>query len=642
MCGIAGKINFESSRRVEAEEIARMIGIMRHRGPDGQGIHIQGPAGLGHLRLSIIDLAAGGQPMSNEDDSVWIVFNGEIYNFPELRERLLAKGHQFKSRCDTEVIIHLYEEFGTACVSQLRGMFAFAIWDVPRQRLFVARDRVGIKPLYFCKTDETLWFASEIKALLMDDRVPREINLSSIDSFLSHHYCPGQRTLFSEIHRLLPGHAFTVENGSIRFEQYWDLAFPAERSSLSFDAAAEELRDLLRRRVQDHMVSDVPVGFLASGGVDSTALLAFAVEQTSRQIQTFTIGFEEEGFADERPYARLAAERFGTRHHEISMSADQFRDYLPAYVWHMEDPVCEPPAIALHYVSRLAREHVKVLLSGEGGDEAFGGYPNYRNQLLLERMKAICGPLRSCAGAGLSMFHSVPKLDRVAPYGQLLPLDVAEHYHSRTSTPFSSFNVSKGGFYTDSFRQASQPKRSDSYFNALFRRVQGQDVLSQMLYIDTKTWLPDDLLIKADKITMGNSLELRVPLLDHDVLEFAARLPSSYKVKGLQTKRILKRAFEGVVPEVILKRKKTGFPVPYERWLRKDLQEFVRETICSERALGRGYFNRRGVENLLQRNATRRGDMKTIFCLLVLELWHQRFVDNPIRQSSGVEMPIAA
>jgi asparagine synthase (glutamine-hydrolysing) len=521
-------------------------------------------------------------------------------------------------------------------------MFAFAIWDVPRQRLFVARDRVGIKPLYFCQTHETIWFASEIKALLMDDRVPREICLPSIDSFLSYHYCPGPHTMFRDIHRLLPGHAFTVENGSVRFIQYWDLVFPEQPASISFDDAADELRDLLRRRVEDHMMSDVPVGFLASGGVDSTALLGFAVQQTARQIQTFTVGFEEEGFADERPYARLAAERFGTRHHEISISAQQFREYLPAYVWQMEDPVCEPPAIALHYVSKLAREHVKVLLSGEGGDEAFGGYPNYPNQLLLERLKSICGPLRSPVGAGLSMFRSAPGLRRFAGYGNLLPLNLRDHYQSRTSTPFSHFNASKAELYSDSFRLASPTKGEDSYFDVLFRQIRKQDVLGQMLYIDTKTWLPDDLLIKADKITMGNSVELRVPLLDHDVLEFAARLPSSYKVKGMQTKRVLKRAFRGLVPEQILKRKKTGFPVPYERWLRKDLQEYVRETICSERALGRGYFNRRGIEKLLHDDASNRGDMKRTFCLLVLELWHKRFVDRPIHQSSRAEMPIAA
>jgi asparagine synthase (glutamine-hydrolysing) len=433
-----------------------------------------------------------------------------------------------------------------------------------------------------------------------------------------------------------------VHNGVLRFERYWDLDFSKERTSLSFDAAAEQLRDLLLRRVQDHMVSDVPVGFLASGGIDSTALLGFAVQQTYRRIQTFTVGFEEEGFADERPYARLAAERFGTEHHEISMSAAQFREYLPAYVWHMEDPVCEPPAIALHYVSKLASRHVKVLLSGEGGDEAFGGYPNYRDQLLLERIKSVCGPFRSSAGAGLSLLHSVPSLARYASYGPLLPLHLADHYHSRTSTPFSAFNLSKARLYTDSFRFASRHDGQPTYFDTLFSRIRGQDVLSQMLYIDTKTWLPDDLLIKADKITMGNSLELRVPFLDHDVLEFAARLPASYKVKGMQTKRILKRAFHGLVPEQILKRKKTGFPVPYERWLRNDLKDYVRETICSERALGRGYFNRRDIENLLDHGLSSRGDMKSIFCLLVLELWHQRFADSPHRHSSCSEMPIAA
>ena len=645
MCGIAGKIHLDRSRPVAEAEIARMIRIMRHRGPDGQGTYIQGPVGLGHLRLSIIDLAAGGQPMSNEDDTIWIVFNGEIYNFPELRASLLAKGHRFKTHSDTEVIIHLYEDFGPNCVQHLRGMFAFAIWDVPRQRLFLARDRVGIKPLYFCQTAETLWFASEIKALLMDPAVPREIHLPAIDRFLSHHFLPGTDTLFRHIDRLLPGHTLTLERGTLKIQEYWDLQFPAERSPLSFEAAAEELRELLRRRVQDHMISDVPVGFLASGGVDSTALLSFAVEQTSRQIQTFTIGFEEEHFADERPFARLAAARFGAQHHEITMSAEQFRDYLPAYVWHMEDPVCEPPAIALHYVSKLAREHVTVLLSGEGGDEAFGGYPDYRNQLLLERAKSFLGPLRPLAGSVASLFRSVPRLGRVAAYGRLLPLSLPSHYYSRASSPFTPFNSSKQEIYTAEFHQSlgSHPPRA--YFDRLYARISVSDVLSQMLYIDTKTWLPDDLLIKADKITMGNSLELRVPLLDHEVLEFAARLPTSYKVQGMKTKRVLKRAFQGVVPDEILKRKKTGFPVPYERWLRKDLRTFVRDTICSERALSRGYFQRNGLEKLLDRDAAPGGRMKETFCLLVLELWHQRFIDSPVDKCQSIQagqMAVAA
>ena len=636
MCGIAGKFHFDLSARIETSEIERMLNVMSHRGPDGRGAYLGGSVGLGHLRLSIIDLSTGAQPLSNEDGSVWIVFNGEIYNYPELRKRLLSRGHQFKTATDTEVIVHLYEERAEECVHDLRGMFAFAIWDRPRQRLFLARDRVGIKPLYYCQHGDTLWFASESKALLTDPAVPRDIDLGAICQFLAHYYLPGEQTLFQGVRRLLPGHTLTVENGSVSRRRYWDLEFPAEPSRCSFEQAADELRELLRRRVLDHMISDVPVGFLASGGVDSTALLSFASQQTDKPIQTFTVGFDDEHFADERPYARMAAERFGARHHEISMSAEQFGDFLPDYVWHMEDPVCEPPAVALHYVTRMARRHVKVLLSGEGGDEAFGGYQNYRNQLFLDLVKKVAGPGRIPLGRALAALNS-GKPGRLGYYSRALAADLGEHYWSRTSSPWTYFNATSN-FFAESFLDGSPAFHDASFMHTLHHRVRHLDTLSRMLYVDTKSWLPDDLLIKADKITMGNSLELRVPLLDHTVLEFAARLPSNYKVRGLETKRVLKRAFQGVVPQEILDRKKTGFPVPYERWLRNELRSFVRETVCSDRAIARGYFKANALKKLIEVDAADGGLSKEVFCLLTLELWHQHFVDAPV---AGAECPNA-
>ena len=572
--------------------------------------------------------------MSNEDDSIWIVFNGEIYNYQELRENLVARGHRFKTMSDTEVIIHLYEERGEECVNDLRGMFAFAIWDRARRRLFLARDRVGIKPLYYCQHEGAVWFASELKAILTDSKVPRQVDLRAIGTFLTHYYLPGEQTLFQGIRRLLPGHTLTVENGVVSLRRYWDLRFPPQRSMLSFDDAATELRELLRRRVKDHMISDVPVGFLASGGVDSTALLSFAAQQTDRQIQTFTVGFEDPHFADERPFARMAAERFGARHHEITMSSENFREFLPSYVWHMEDPVCEPPAVALHYVSKLARSHVKVLLSGEGGDEAFGGYPNYRNQLFAESAKLLTGPFRVPAGRILGAVGALLRLGRLRYHGRVLTAKLESHYWSRTSSPWNYLNAGASDFFTGDFLHASLPETWVDYVNELHGRAQNFDPLSRMLYVDTKSWLPDDLLIKADKITMGNSLELRVPLLDHEVLEFAASLPSCYKVRGSQTKRVLKRAFRDVVPREILNRKKTGFPVPYERWLRHELRSFVRDTVCSDRALGRGLFRADAVTRLLDNHASSKSVSKEVFCLLTLELWFRRFVDITVTPAS--------
>jgi len=376
------------------------------------------------------------------------------------------------------------------------------------------------------------------------------------------------------------------------------------------------------------MISDVPVGFLLSGGVDSTALLSCAVNETDKRISTFTIGFAGADFADERPYARLAAKRFGTNHYEMTISAEQFSAFLPKYVWHMEEPVCEPPAVALYYVSKLAGNHVKVVLSGEGGDEAFGGYQNYRNLLLLEKGKKAAGPLIGVAAGLLRTAARVKGFHRAQKYAPLMTAPLAAYYYSRVSSPFSYFNRNKESICTRDFLARVKPNGSTELIQGLFRRVQGSDPLNQMLYVDTKTWLPDDLLIKADKITMANSLELRVPLLDHMVLEFAAGIPQHFKVRGTTTKRILKRAFADHVPTEIIKRKKTGFPLPYGKWLSTNLRTYVRDALLDTKALQRGYFEKSAVEKLLDSSDRGEPVAKEIFSLLTLELWHNQFVDG--------------
>ncbi len=629
MCGIVGKLYLDGQQPVDPNLVQEMMDIIAHRGPDGEGKHVNGPVGLGHRRLSIIDLRpTGAQPMSNEDGTVWIVFNGEIYNFPELRAELLARGHVFRSTTDTEVIVHLYEELGSECVKRLRGMFAFAIWDQKQRTLFLARDRVGIKPLYFCHTSKAVIFGSEIKSLLLDPEVPRELNPKAIDRFLTYLYLPGKETLFRTINKLEPGHYLVVRNGAVEVKQYWDLHFqPSDRWN-SLDAAAEELGDLLRRTVKDHMISDVPVGFLASGGVDSTALLSYAVEETDKKIQTFTVGFEGEGFADERPYARLASKRFGTQHYDITMSAADFSGFLPKFVWHMEEPVCEPPAIALYYVSKLARSHVKVLLSGEGGDEAFGGYPEYKNYAAFERCKTLAGPLRGLAGMALDAAGRFSGVSRFRKYAAFTNCALPDYYFSRVTSPHHYFNRNKSSLYSDGFAGTVDGTRSADPTRELFARVGNQSQLNQMLYVDTKTWLPDDLLIKADKITMATSLELRVPFLDHQVLEFAATLPPEFKVKGRATKRVLKRAFQGRVPQEILNRRKTGFPVPFGSWLNHEARDFVCDTLLSSQAIARGYFQRDGIERVLDVGAHNGDGASATFSLLVLELWHRQFADR--------------
>ena len=629
MCGIAGKLNLDGQSPVDPVLIQQMTAVIAHRGPDGQGKHLSGPCGLGHRRLSIIDLRPNGaQPMSNEDETVWIVFNGEIYNYQELRERLVRRGHFFKSLTDTEVIVHLYEEHGVDCLAHLRGMFAFAIWDEKQRLLFLARDRVGIKPLYYTTTDRSFLFGSEIKALLVDPTVTREVSHQAIDCFLTYLYSPCEETLFQGIYKLPPAHYLLVKDGKIVKKQYWELHYASSSRWKSIDEAASALSALLRAKLKDHMISDVPVGFLASGGVDSTALLSYAVEETGKKIQTFTVGFADTDFADERPYANLAARRFGTIHRDITMSAEDFRRFLPGYVWHMEEPVCEPPAIALYYVSKLARDHVTVLLSGEGGDEAFGGYPEYRNFLMLERFKSWAGPFRGPAATLLAAAGRFNKLWKVRRYARMMHVPLQEYYYSRTSSPFTRFNPLKPTLYRDEFACTARINGADRLSRRFFKTVEDQPLLNQMLFVDTKTWLPDDLLLKADKITMASSLELRVPFLDHEVLEFAATLPADYKVKGLETKRVLKRAFRGRVPDAILRRKKTGFPVPFGKWLDGELRDYVADTLLSQRAVNRGYFRRDGVERLLSKNGDAGKNAAEKFSLLILELWHERFIDR--------------
>ena len=628
MCGIAGKLNFNSANRIEHTEITSMLASIAHRGPDGEGVHLDGPVGLGHCRLSIIDLSTGAQPMANEDQTVWIVFNGEIYNFQELRNRLIAAGHVFRSRSDTEVILHLYEELGPDCVSELRGMFAFAIWDSNRRRLFVARDRVGIKPLYYFQSDSSLWFASELKSIISDPDVPRNLDPSAIRRFLAFNYVPGEQTLFKGLQKLLPGHYLIAENGQLNIRRYWDLRFTEQRSKMSMEEAAEELRELLAATVKDHMIADVPVGILLSGGMDSSAVLSFAVQNTEKRIKTFTVGFDGNQVVDERPFARMAANRFGTEHFETSITAEDFWNFLPAYVRHMEEPICEPPAIALHYVSKLAKNHVKVLLSGEGGDEAFAGYPNYPNMLWLERVRSILGPLARPAGSVASLIGNLLGEERLKRYGAALGQPLASHYFSRTAGPTSFFNRNADKILDEDFKIRTASVSSSIFIGKLLEQVRGESLLNQMLYVDTKTWLPDDLLVKADKITMGNSLELRVPLLDHHVLEFGASLPTQFKVKQRETKRVLKAAFSKVIPEEILKRKKAGFPVPYEGWLRNELRSRVADVILSERAQTRGYFRPRELERLISLNANSGRYSKELFSLVILEMWHREFIDG--------------
>ncbi len=628
MCGICGKMFIAADRQVDPTLIEKMCDVMSHRGPDDHGIYVSRGVGLGHRRLSIIDLQTGKQPISNEHGNIWVVFNGEIYNYRDLRVELISKGHLFSTQTDTEVIVHLYEEYGDDFSSKMRGMFAIALWDERQKKLILSRDRVGIKPLYYYLTKDTLTFGSEIKAILADPTVPRDIDLSGINLLMSYYFIPGNKTLLAGIKKLLPGHYLVVKNGKCSDTQYWDLSFSKTRKHISFETAKKEVIELLRKSVCDHMISDVPVGFLLSGGVDSTALLSFAVEETDKKISSFTIGFESDKFADERKYAALAAKRFGTNHYDMTIDAKQFAEFLPKYVWHMEEPVCEPPAVALYYVSNLAKDHVKVLLSGEGGDEAFAGYSNYRNLTCLEGIKRLAGSFSPSMGRAISMFTSSGPLKRFNRYGFLMGMDFESYYYSRSSSPLNFLNKNAKEFYTQEFYDNIHLAESHDFRKRLLQNVESGDLLDKMLYIDTKTWLPDDLLVKADKITMANSIELRVPLLDHTVLEYAASLPNDFKLKGVTTKYILKKSFEGRIPDEILYRKKTGFPVPYAKWMSNDLNNYVSDVLLDVKTINRGFFQRSAISQLLEANRRQPACAKEIFMLVALELWHRRFIDQ--------------
>jgi asparagine synthase (glutamine-hydrolysing) len=636
MCGICGKLNFDRERKVSAALVRTMADTIAHRGPDDEGYYLSGRVGLGFRRLSIIDLATGHQPLSNEDGTVWIVFNGEIYNYQELRDFLRSKGHVFKTQTDTEVIVHLYEEFGTDCVGKLRGMFAFAIWDARKESLFLARDRVGIKPLYYCISDDGLVFASEIKAILADPEVRREVRPELIDRFLAFYYVPGRDTLLAGIYKLAPGSHMLIRNGKTTIQQYWTLDFTPHPTSVS--EAEGRVLDLLDECVRMHMISDVPVGFLLSGGVDSTAMLGMAVGKTKQQLSSFTLGFSTPGLADERPYARLAADRFGSDHHEMTISAREFADFLPQFSWYMEEPVCEPQAVALYYVTRMAAQYVKVLISGEGGDEAFAGYPIYRNLLWLERFKTLVGPAAGTLSALIGSINARRPSHRLAKYGPLLKLPFPSYYYSRTSAPSRYFNARQAEFYTGDF--ASHVDRTFSTAPALgdLRSASPFGRVNRMLYADTMTSLPDDLLLKADKMTMANSVELRVPFLDHRFLEFAASLPENMKVRGFETKYVAKRALRRLIPTEIIRRKKVGFPVPYESWMRRELKDWVHDILLDSATVNRGYFRKSAVESLLAEDLRHQSYPKEILSLVALELWHRSFADGAGRDNVPAEI----
>jgi asparagine synthase (glutamine-hydrolysing) len=632
MCGIAGILELDRSASAKPETLRGMSDALWHRGPDDAGIFVAGNVGLVHRRLSIIDLGGGHQPLFNEDRSAVIVFNGEIYNYAELAKLLAARGHRFATRSDTETIVHGYDEWGEGVVDALRGMFAFALWDLRQRRLLLARDRLGIKPLYYYQGRDFLAFASEIKALLEDPRVPRELDLEALDLYLSLRYVPGPRTAFRGIRKLEPGHLLVCDQAGVRVQRYWDLPLvdPSPQSAI---ANQRRLLEVLEESVRLHLVSEVPLGVFLSGGLDSTAVLALmARAEPHRRPSTFTVGYRatqaEEEAANEFSFARLAASHCRAEHHELELSADDFRDFLPDLIWHLDEPVADPACVPLFYISRRAREKITVVLSGEGADEILGGYGIYRRMLQLERGHRLLGrPLGSLFPA---LSRLVPaQAEKARHYARLVGLPLAARYRGVSR----AFLTETKGALLGCFDHERLERGTREVFAGHFAARLGEPPLEQMLYADIKTWLADDLLVKADKMTMANGQELRVPFLDHRVVELAASLPTEAKIRGRTGKAALRDAMTGLVPAPILERSKKGFPVPTGPVLRR-LGDFGRDVLLDRSSACRSLFDVGAVERLLDEHERgERSRDQEIWSLLVLEFWHGVFLDRRFQPS---------
>lgn len=627
MCGIAGFVGLNKLLKEHegSAVLERMCRVIAHRGPDDQGTFISGAVGLGMRRLSIIDLAGGHQPMSGCDSGSTIVFNGEIYNYRELQSDLKARGHQFRTNSDTEAIIHAYEEYGPDCVTHLRGMFAFAIWDERKRQLFIARDRAGKKPLYYTVTASgTILFGSELKSLREHPEFQGNIDPEGLDAYLTFGYIADPLTIFSGVQKLPPGHHLTYKDGKTRIEQYWDFPheLPAEPAQ-SEDAYVEELRRLLDEAVRIRLVADVPLGAFLSGGVDSSTIVGLMARHMTQPVMTFSIGFQEDAY-DELKYARLAAKTFGTDHHEFIVTAD-ICDIVDDLVWHFDEPFADSSAIPTYMVSKLAREHVTVVLSGDGGDELFAGYTRYAIDQGRQHFERLPGFVRR--GLIKPFSRRLPHGARGRNYLYNVSLDPIERYIDSISV-FT--NLNKTSLYTDDFVTTLEGHLpAGARYHAYASQVKSGDAIDRLLYLDSKTYLPGDILTKVDRMSMAASLEARVPLLDHKLIEFAGRLPASCKIQGSETKRIFKRAVQGLVPDEILNRPKQGFGVPIAQWISDHLAERIHDTFGEPRTRQRGYFRPEYVDLLLEEHERgRRDHSHSLWALMMFELWHRTFLDS--------------
>lgn len=618
MCGIAGFIDSQQSHENAEQLIDSMCKIIRHRGPDEQGVWVGDGVALGTRRLSIIDVAGGQQPIFNEDRSILIVFNGEIYNYQLLKQELLDRGHHFQTNSDTEAIVHAYEEYGDECVTHLRGMFAFAIWDRKRQRLLLARDRFGKKPLNYYWDGQRLIFGSEIKSIL-EMGIPRAVNPVALDEYLVYGYIPVPNTMFKGVMKLPPAHILTCEQGNIQTKRYWDLPFTTTRLD-DEQTAIEKTRALLEDAVRVRLMSEVPLGAFLSGGVDSSVVVGLMSQMISQPVKTFSIGFEEDDFS-ELPYARQVAQHFGTDHCEFMVKADLV-SVLPQLVWAYDEPFGDSSMLPTHYVSKLAREHVTVVLTGDGGDEIFGGYDHYEREYNISRIP----PLMRYLLAYSSML--IPNGMRGKKRFGNMHRDLATRcVHILSRFPENS----RHAMYTEEYFASVHDHDPYKRHLDLYRQVSHLDLLTQMQYVDVKAYLPDDILVKVDKATMYNSLEARSPLLDHTLAEYVSSLHPSLRIHNGTLKYLLKQVAKDLLPADILSRPKQGFGVPIKHWFRGELTTFAREVLDSPQARQRGIFQPQFINDILtaHANTTLVNHSSAIWTLLCLELWFRVYMDEP-------------
>ena len=634
MCGINGiAFSSRSRRRVDATALKAMRDVITHRGPDDEGIYIDENVGLGHRRLSIVDVASGHQPMTNEDGSLYITYNGEVYNHADYRDELESRGHVYRTHCDTETILHLYEDYGDACVEHLRGMFAFAIWDRNKRELFIARDRLGVKPLYYVHTDDgSLYFASEIKALLEACAVKPELNFAAFSDYLANHATSGEETLFVGVKRLMPGHTLTWRDGEIKIKKYWDVSFAKVaadgRSDKDYIA---EWSELFRKSVKLRLMADVPLGMFLSGGIDSSAIAAVMSTLVDDPIKTFSVAFEERE-ANELEYARLVSRAYKTDHHEIVVSPEEFFAALPDLIWHEDEPLAHPSSVALFFVSRLAAQHVKVVLTGEGSDELMAGYARYRKTILN-------------LAVGERYHRMVPAGVRDLIRGQIAGMS-ASKLRAKLSRTFLSLSPDIESIYFDNFAVFPRSDQQGLLTRDTLDRTGGVDpyagvrrvlsetdarsLLDRLLYADIKTYL-HELLMKQDQMSMAASLESRVPFLDHKLVEFTSSLPERLKLHRWTTKYVLRQSMKGVLPEQILTRPKMGFPVPIGAWFRGAYGHVLDEYVLSSRAMERGIFNADTVRTLVgQHRGGVANHSERLWSLVNLEMWFRRFIDGEV------------